>query len=368
MRQASRLYERRDALDRSDLVTIEAGDILASSIFTDEARRARVSERGADGTPDHPRRRRRLRRRQDDHHPRAGAPPRRDQVTHVAADDYHRYDRKPARRAAITPLHPDSNHLDIMSSTSPRARRRADPQAGLSPQGRHVRPADYVEPRASRCSRACSATTRRKIRSSLTSARLPGPPEALRRKWKVAARLLAAGLHERSGPRGARPSRARLGGLHPAAAAPRRIVVPFMPGDGGDQDHLDAKAQTAARDGPAAIPDLSALDHRRRRRRYAPAGRARKMPAPIRGIPGDYRRRRAGRGGRRGDLGSHALRQPPVLSSALGQLHHRHRKLHRSESLAIVQVLVLYHLVTARARAWRWAARGSRVDREPVRS
>jgi probable Rubsico expression protein CbbX len=36
MRQASRLYERRDALERSDLVTIEANDILASSVFNDE--------------------------------------------------------------------------------------------------------------------------------------------------------------------------------------------------------------------------------------------------------------------------------------------------------------------------------------------
>ncbi len=36
MRQASRLYDRRDALERSDLVTIEAADILASSVFSDE--------------------------------------------------------------------------------------------------------------------------------------------------------------------------------------------------------------------------------------------------------------------------------------------------------------------------------------------
>ena len=35
MRQASRLYERRDTLDRTDLVTLEAEDILASSIFDD---------------------------------------------------------------------------------------------------------------------------------------------------------------------------------------------------------------------------------------------------------------------------------------------------------------------------------------------
>jgi probable Rubsico expression protein CbbX len=36
MRQAGRLYARRDELERADLVTIEAEDILASSVFEDE--------------------------------------------------------------------------------------------------------------------------------------------------------------------------------------------------------------------------------------------------------------------------------------------------------------------------------------------
>jgi probable Rubsico expression protein CbbX len=36
MRQASRLYDRRDALGRADLVRIEAEDILASSVFAQE--------------------------------------------------------------------------------------------------------------------------------------------------------------------------------------------------------------------------------------------------------------------------------------------------------------------------------------------
>jgi hypothetical protein len=34
MRQASRLYDRRSTLEPADLVTIEAEDILASSVFT----------------------------------------------------------------------------------------------------------------------------------------------------------------------------------------------------------------------------------------------------------------------------------------------------------------------------------------------
>ncbi len=36
MRQASRLYERRESLERADLVGIEAEDVLASSVFDDE--------------------------------------------------------------------------------------------------------------------------------------------------------------------------------------------------------------------------------------------------------------------------------------------------------------------------------------------
>jgi hypothetical protein len=36
MRQAGRLYERRDELTKEDLVTIKADDILASSLFADE--------------------------------------------------------------------------------------------------------------------------------------------------------------------------------------------------------------------------------------------------------------------------------------------------------------------------------------------
>jgi probable Rubsico expression protein CbbX len=43
LRQASRLYERRDDLSREDLVTIKAQDILASSLFDDD---------GDDGSPD----------------------------------------------------------------------------------------------------------------------------------------------------------------------------------------------------------------------------------------------------------------------------------------------------------------------------
>jgi len=44
MRQASRLHDRREALERRDLVTIEAADILASSVFADEDGALQTSE------------------------------------------------------------------------------------------------------------------------------------------------------------------------------------------------------------------------------------------------------------------------------------------------------------------------------------
>jgi probable Rubsico expression protein CbbX len=44
MRQASRLYDRREALEHRDLVTIEAADILASSVFADEDGDLRATE------------------------------------------------------------------------------------------------------------------------------------------------------------------------------------------------------------------------------------------------------------------------------------------------------------------------------------
>ena len=77
MRQASRLYDRRDELGRDDLVMIEAEDILASSVFSAMTALATASlDSDSDMTvaaSDHPGGCRRFRRREDDDHPRARA-------------------------------------------------------------------------------------------------------------------------------------------------------------------------------------------------------------------------------------------------------------------------------------------------------
>ena len=51
MRQASRLYDRRDALGRADLVRIEAEDILASSVFAEEDGDLSGDARGGTAVP-----------------------------------------------------------------------------------------------------------------------------------------------------------------------------------------------------------------------------------------------------------------------------------------------------------------------------
>ena len=68
LRQAGRLFERAGPLSRADLATIEAEDVLRSSVF----------KAGGPRDPSHhPRRGRRLGRRQDHAHARAGAAARR---------------------------------------------------------------------------------------------------------------------------------------------------------------------------------------------------------------------------------------------------------------------------------------------------
>ena len=167
------------------------------------------------------------------------------------------------------------------------------------------------------------------------------------------ARLLAARLHDRPGARRARPPRARLGQLHPPAAAlggHRRVV------------HCRTAAATRSistrrsslREG-LEHPDLAA--DRRQRAGHAP-DRGRGRAAPL------HPRRDRPRGGDeveeaiwdRMHFASH-LRSERLGEFTVGT------ELHRSHSLAIVQVLILYHLVTARA-AVALGGDGTRADRD----
>jgi phosphoribulokinase len=182
------------------------------------------------------------------------------------------------------------------------------------------------------------------------------PPEDLRRQWKVQRDCSRRGytsdqvLEELD----------RRGPDSEAYIRPQQrwadIVVSFTPGDRGDQDHLDA--QLTLRDG-LGHPDLSALvNGDAEGMRLREGERERHL-----WIPGDI------------DPGAAAEVEEAIWDRMHFASHLRSERLgeftiatelHRSESLAIVQVLVLYHLVTARASVALGGA-GSRVDREPTR-
>ena len=318
MRQASRLYDRRDALERSDLVTIEAADILASSVFADEDGDLALSEEEqmprpiilgvvGDSAAGKTTITRGLVRLLGDEH-----------VTHIAADDYHRFDRRQRAERAITPLHPDCNHLDIMEQDLAHVR---GGRAILKPVYQHkdgtFGPAVYVEPRQFTVVEGLLGYHTPDPARQLRRPRLPRPARGAAPPVEGAARLLAPRLHERPGPRGARPPRARLGGLHPPPAAlggHRRLLHagrsrrPGPPRRPGSRCATASATPTSARSSTATARACACSEGEHERHLW---------------IPGDIDAAR-GRGGRGGDLGSHALRQPPALR-APGRVHHRDR-------------------------------------------
>jgi phosphoribulokinase len=279
-------------------------------------------------------------------------------VTHIAADDYHRYDRKQRSERAITPLHPDCNYLDIMEQDLARVRAG---RAILKPVYQHkdgtFQPPVYVEPRQFIVVEGLLGYHTQPLRDAFDVRVFLAPPEDLRRQWKV----------QRDCSRRGYTSDQVLEELDRREAdseiyiRPQQrwadIVVSFMPGDRSDQDHLDAKL--TLRDG-LGHPDLAPLvDSDDRGIRLVEAERERYL-----WIPGNLEPAVAAEVEEtiwdRMHFASH------LRSDRLGEFTIA-TELHRSESLAIVQVLVLYHLVTARASVALGGA-GTRVDREAVTS
>jgi len=263
-----------------------------------------------------------------------------DKVTHVCTDDYHRYDRRQRAERGITPLDPECNHLDVMSQDL-RHLRAGD--AILKPVYRHVDgtfgPPVYVRPRSFTIIEGLLGYFSRQMRDIYDVRVFLAPPEPLRRKWKVDRDCSRRGYTTDQ-------VLTELDRREPDSAAHIRpqqrhadLVVSFAPGDTGDPEHLDA--DLVLRDG-LAHPDLSAF--------VADDGTGitlleRGGERHVR-IPGDIDRGRAAELEEaiwdRMHFATH------LRSQRLGEFTVA-TELHRSESLALVQLLILYHVVTARA-------------------
>lgn len=274
------------------------------------------------------------------------------QVTRVAADDYHRYDRRQRAERGISPLHPEANHLDVLEQHLGHLRAG---ESILKPVYRHqdgtFEAARYVKPARFTIVEGMLGFHTRRLRDAYDVRVYLSPPEDLRRNWKVQRDCSRRGyttdevlaeLDRREGDAEVyiRPQQRHAD-----------LVISFTRGEAGDQDHLDAKV--VMRPG-LPHPDLApfadlagdgiTVDQRGADTCLGVPGGVTPDRAPaVEEVPWD-----------RMHFASH-LRTERLGEFTVGT------ELHRSESLAIVQLLILYQLVTARA-AVALGGPGARVD------
>src|ERR1044072_7480662 len=269
-------------------------------------------------------------------------------VTHVAADDYHRYDRRQRAEHGITPLHPDCNYVDIME------RHFAELHEGraiLKPVYQHkdgtFGPPVYTKPRQFTLIEGLLGYHTAALRDCYDVRVFLAPPEELRRQWKVQRDCSRRGYttdqvleeldrREPDSELYIRPQQRWAD-----------IVVSFQPG-GRDQDHLDAEIVFAkGLDHPDLSEfvdgdDLTVNENENEHKLFVPGDIASERGSEIEEAVWA-----------RMHFASH-LRSERLGEFTVGT------ELHRSESLAVVQALVLYHLVTARA-AVALGSEGSRA-------
>lgn len=278
------------------------------------------------------------------------------QVTHVSADHYHRYDRKQRAERGLTPLHPDCNYLDILEQHLAHLR-AGDPI--VKPIYRHqdgtFAAAEYIRPAQFTIVEGLLGFHTAQMRDTYDVRVFLDPPEDLRRKWKVQRDCSRRGYttdqvldeldrREADAETFIRPQRRHAD-----------IVISFMPGDRGDAEHLDARI--AMRPG-IVHPELSSvIDHETDGMSLEERGSESSLWVPGM-IPSERSAAIEEAVWDRMHFASH-LRTERLGEFTVGT------ELHRSEALAITQLLVLYHLVTARA-AIALGAEHARADRRAV--
>jgi phosphoribulokinase len=285
-----------------------------------------------------------------------------ERVTAVSTDDYHRYDRRQRAERGITPLHPDCNYVDILSQHLGLLR-KGEPI--LKPRYQHADgtfgPPVYVDPKPFTVVEGLLGYHSEDMRGCYDVRVYLAPPEELRRKWKVRRDTSRRGYTTDQ-------VLAELDKREPDSAQFIRpqerhadVVVSFREGDRGDPHALDA---TLLLRDSLPQPDLSPL-----------AGRDRGITIDEGGselllsVAGDIEREQAG--GIEEAIWEKLHFASHLRSERLGEFTIGN-DLHRSESLGVVQLLILYHVVTAKASVAlggvgpRAEAEGAADDRNPA--
>jgi phosphoribulokinase len=276
----------------------------------------------------------------------------------VRTDDYHRFDRAQRRERDITPLDPDCNHMDVMAQ---HLRLLAGGEPVMKPVYDHstggFAPPEYVAPRPFVVVEGLLGLATRRLRECFAIKVYLDPPEELRRRWKVERDCSERGYT-------AAQVLADLQRREPDSAAfirPQRewasLVVRFEPpGTGGSgfgarivlrptishRDLIDV-AQKAAADGCSSIS--------------VALGRDEGHPADLLSIDG-------------GIAPEETAYVESLLWERMSFAHHLRRddiglflegtRLRHSDSLAITQLFITYHLLNQAAEQ---AAEAKAADR-----
>jgi len=261
-------------------------------------------------------------------------------VTHVCTDDYHRFDRKQRAERNLTALDPECNYIDVIGQHLQHLRAG---EAILKPVYKHsdgtFGAPIYVQPARFTLVEGLLGYYLPEMREAYDVRVYLKPPEDLRRRWKVqrdcSRRGYTTGEVLAELDRREADSQAYIRPQERYAD----IVVSFLPDDGqGDQEHLDADLTLRP---TLRHPDLSPFVDGNGGITLVERGADWHVL-----IPGDIDPERAEEIEEaiweRMHFASH-LRSERLGEFTIGT------DLHRSDSLALVQLLVLYHLVTAKA-------------------
>ncbi len=263
-----------------------------------------------------------------------------EQVTHVGTDDYHKYDREQRKERDITPLHPDCNYMDIIAQHLSLLREN---EPILKPVYKHgdgtFGPPEHIAPRSFAVVEGLLGYHTEGLRDAYDVRVYLAPPEELRRKWKVKRDTSKRGYTEEGvleDLEKREPDSAQF--IRPQERH-ADLVIKFMESEGGDPDKLDA--QVVLRE-TLPHPDLSPfLGKSDRGIMLIEEG-----PDPYIRIPGDVKHEHA-------EEIQEAIWEElhfadHLRSERLGEFTVG-SEVKRSDSLALVQLLVLYHMVTAKA-------------------
>ena len=276
-----------------------------------------------------------------------------DSVAHIATDDYHKYDRQERKELGITPLNPDCNYIDIMSQHLAllRAGEPILKPIYLHSDGTFGAP-EYVEPKRFAVVEGLLGYHTPDMREMYDVRVYLAPPEDLRRKLKISRDTGKRGyteeeVHEQLDER--EPDSQAF--IRPQEAY-ADITVTFRPEEEGEEDFEHLACDLKLRAG-LEHPDLAAL---------CDAGVGITMEEgpdhELLYIPGHIS---ADQGRELEEMvwgWMHFARH--LQSEEIGQFE-AGDEMRRSESLALVQLLLLYHLVTAKA-AVALGSDGARTD------